>query len=61
MAQTITRVLDEDDAFEILELYYEEEWTMANLATEFEVSERSAIIYGRTWKSVYEEYFGEEE
>ena len=54
--------LNEDEAFEILDLYHEEEWTMANLATEFGVSKGtiSDLIYGRTWKSVYEEYFGEE-
>ncbi len=53
--------LKEDEVWEILELYYEDEWTVKELLEEFKVGRGTItdIVYGRTWKPLYEEYMGE--
>ena len=52
--------LKEDEVWEILELYYEDEWTVKELLEEFKVGRGTItdIVYGRTWKPLYEEYMG---
>lgn len=53
--------LKEDEVWEILELYYEDEWTVKELLEEFKVGRGTVtdIVYGRTWKPIYEEYMGD--
>jgi len=53
--------INEDDALEILELYYEEEWSISELMEEFELGKGTVtdLIYGRTWRDVYDEYWSE--
>ena len=53
---------------EILELYYAGDaddvlWSIAEIAEEFEVGKGtvSDILYGRSWKDVYGEFWGEED
>jgi hypothetical protein len=54
--------LIEDEVRDIIEFYYDEEWTVPELMVEFEMAKGSItdIIYGRTWRSIYLEYFEEE-
>jgi len=51
--------LTEDDVRDIIEFYYDEEWTVPELMDEFGMAKGSIVdvIYGRTWKSIYSEYF----
>ncbi len=56
--------LTEDEVWDILCLYYEEEgWTIAKLAEEFEVGRATItdVLYARTWKDLYNEFMGEDE
>ena len=54
--------LTEDDVRDIIELYYDEEWTVTDIMEEFDMARGSItdLIYGRTWKAIYSEYFEEE-
>ena len=56
--------LDEDEAWEVLVLYYEGDadkvlWTLSEISDEFGVGKGtvSDIVYGRTWKDIYEEFW----
>ena len=60
--------LSEEDAWEILVLYYEGDadsvlWTVKELSNEFSVGRGTVtdLLYGRTWKSLYQEFWGEED
>ena len=60
--------LSEEDAWEILVLYYEGDadsvlWTVKELSNEFSVGRGTVtdLVYGRTWKSLYQEFWGEED
>jgi len=55
--------LTEDDVRDIIELYYDDEWTVTQLVEEFDMAKGSItdIIYGRTWAFIHAEYFEEEE
>lgn len=64
--------LDEDDVWDILNLYYtgvspnNEPYSIGDIVSEYEELDIkrgtiSDIIYGRTWKPVYDEYFEVEE
>ena len=59
--------LNGDEVYEVLILYHEgdadgELWTIEEIAEAFEVSKGSItdIVYGRTWKDIYEEFWGDE-
>jgi hypothetical protein len=53
--------LTEEDVREIIELYYDDEWTVTELMDEFDMAKGSItdIIYGRTWTFIHAEYFEE--
>mgnify|MGYP006167303057 CR=1 FL=1 len=53
--------LTEEDVRDIIELYYDDEWTVTQLMDEFDMAKGSItdIIYGRTWTFIHAEYFEE--
>jgi len=60
--------LDRDKVWEILELYYAGDadnvlWSIAEIAEEFEVGRGtiSDVLYGRSWKDTYDEFWGEDD
>lgn len=55
--------LTEDDAWDVLCLYYEDNWSFDELCEEFGISRGAAtdLCYGRTWSFLYDEFWGEEE
>ena len=60
--------LTEDNVYEILELYYEGDidnvlWSIPELGEEFSVSKGTVTdaIYGRTWATVYNEFWNDRE
>lgn len=60
--------LDSEQVWEILELYYAGDadnvlWSIAEIAEEFEIGRGtvSDILYGRSWKDVYDEFWGDED
>lgn len=60
--------LNAEQVWEILELYYAGDadsvlWSIAEIAEEFEVGRGtvSDVLYGRSWKDVYDEFWGDED
>jgi len=51
--------LDEDDVWDMLVMYYEENASINEVMEEFDMSKGAVtdILYGRTWSSVYEEFW----
>ena len=55
--------LKEDEVWEILILYHDEEYSMREISEDYGVAKGtiSDIVYGRTWGDLYDEFVGEED